>query len=57
MSVPSAGRDLAVARKEELLAGYPDSGSESLGHMTSQLRNVNELYIYLLGQIPISDDL
>lgn len=36
---------------------YPDSGTDLLAHMTSQLRDVDELYIYLLDQSPITGDL
>ncbi|MEM5451526.1 HEPN domain-containing protein [Paraburkholderia guartelaensis] len=36
---------------------YPDSGSASLAHMTSQLHDVDDLYIYLLDQSPITGDL
>ncbi|NUX55906.1 HEPN domain-containing protein [Paraburkholderia youngii] len=36
---------------------YPDSGSDRLAHMTSQLHDVDELYIYLLDQSPITGDL
>ncbi|NUY01560.1 HEPN domain-containing protein [Paraburkholderia youngii] len=36
---------------------YPDSGSDSLAHMTSQLHDVDELYVYLLDQSPITGEL
>lgn len=36
---------------------YPDSGTYSQAHMTAQLRDVDELYIYLLDQSPITGDL
>lgn len=36
---------------------YPDSETKSLAHMTAQLNDVDELYIYLLDQSPIAGDL
>jgi HEPN domain-containing protein len=36
---------------------YPDSETKSLAHMTAQLNDVDELYIYLLDQSPITGDL
>lgn len=36
---------------------YPDSGTNSLAHTTAQLRSIDELYMYLDEQVPITGEM
>lgn len=36
---------------------YPDSASEGMGRATSELRNIDSLYMYLADQVPIGGEL